>query len=245
MTEILMPWHNSLQMIADSHTFDVWHKFYLHHHVLHFDPDLLAHCDTVCAQPLLPVPEYSLCSIGPGRFDTILFLVKPEESGVRRYCAGRVHVIFKLPAHLSAVYPHPLVYVELFTPFSGDFNSTHRMHAISHNMYHGIHRTIIMPLIWVVAACHLIPFFSQFDKNFAFDCCDILSSGKNFFFNHYSSNFMFDIVDRWRMIQDRANEAKAAELRANEEEARRVRAARGKAARARLTQQVRNAAGSI
>ncbi|KDN33350.1 hypothetical protein RSAG8_13560, partial [Rhizoctonia solani AG-8 WAC10335] len=73
-----------LQLVTDSHTFDVWHEFYLHHRVLHFDPDLLAHRDTVRAQPPLPVPEHSLRSIGPGRFDTILFLVKPEESGARR-----------------------------------------------------------------------------------------------------------------------------------------------------------------
>ncbi|KDN39412.1 hypothetical protein RSAG8_08818, partial [Rhizoctonia solani AG-8 WAC10335] len=91
-----------------------------------------------------------------------------------------------------------------------------------------------MPLVWVVAACHLAPLFSQFKDGFPFDCCDVFSEGQDFLFNHYSSNFMFGLVDHWRVIQDQANEAKAAEHRANEEESRRIRAARGKAARARL-----------
>lgn len=110
------------------------------------------------------------------------------------------------------------------------------MHLVSHEMHRGIRRTIVMPLVWVVAACHLAPLFSQFDDDFAFDCCDVLSTGKDFFFNHFSSNFMFGLVDHWRMIQDRAEEAKAAEHQAREAEARRARATRGKAARARLVQ---------
>ncbi|KAG8741813.1 hypothetical protein FRC11_014605 [Ceratobasidium sp. 423] len=92
-----------------------------------------------------------------------------------------------------------------------------------------------MPLVWVVAACHLAPVFSQFADEFPFDGCNVLSVGKEFFFNHYLSNFMFSLVDHWRAIQDQADEAKAAELRAKEEEAQHVRAARGKATHARLT----------
>ncbi|KEP46644.1 hypothetical protein V565_188010, partial [Rhizoctonia solani 123E] len=223
-----------LQFVTESHTFDVWHKFYLHHRLLYFDPDLPARRDTVRAQPPPPVPEGSLRSIGTGSFDTVLFLTKPKESGIRRYRAGRIQVIFKLPAHLSTVYSHPLVYLELFTSFSGDLNSSHRMHTISQDTHRGVRRTIVMPLIWVVAACHLVPLFSQFDNDFPFDCHDVLSCGKEFFFNHYSSHFMFGLVDHWRMVQDQAKEAEAAERRANEDKERRVRADRGKAARTRL-----------
>ncbi|EUC55526.1 hypothetical protein RSOL_119190, partial [Rhizoctonia solani AG-3 Rhs1AP] len=73
-----------LQFVTESHTFDVWHKFYLHHRPLYFDPDLPARRDTVRAQPPPPVPEGSLRSIGTGSFDTVLFLAKPKESGIRR-----------------------------------------------------------------------------------------------------------------------------------------------------------------
>ncbi|KAG8684188.1 hypothetical protein FRC11_012493, partial [Ceratobasidium sp. 423] len=198
-----------LQFVTSDHTFDIWHKFYLHHRLLRFDPDLPARRDTIRAQPPLAVPDDSLRSVGPGKFDTVLFLAKPKESGV----------------HL---------YLELFTPFSRDFSTVHRMHTVSHDMHRGIRRTIVMPLVWVVAACHLVPLFSQFDHDSPFDCCDALSTGKEFFFNHYSSNFMFGLVDHWRMIQDKAAEAKAEERRAAEEEARRIRVARSKAARAKL-----------
>ncbi|EUC56571.1 hypothetical protein RSOL_188080, partial [Rhizoctonia solani AG-3 Rhs1AP] len=73
-----------LQFVTESHTFDIWHKFYLHHRPLYFDPDLAARRDTVRAQPPLPVPEGSLRSVGTGYFDTVLFLAKPKESGIRR-----------------------------------------------------------------------------------------------------------------------------------------------------------------
>ncbi|EUC56267.1 hypothetical protein RSOL_168070, partial [Rhizoctonia solani AG-3 Rhs1AP] len=31
----------------------------------------------------LPIPDHSLCSVGTGNFDTVLFLAKPKESGIR------------------------------------------------------------------------------------------------------------------------------------------------------------------
>ncbi|EUC58991.1 hypothetical protein RSOL_289920 [Rhizoctonia solani AG-3 Rhs1AP] len=225
-----------LQFVTHDHTFDIWHKFYLHHRPLYFDPDLPARRDTIRAQPPLPVPDNSLRSIGPGRFDCVLFLAKPQEFGIHRYRAGRVRLIFKLPPHLSTIYPHPLVYLELFTSFSKELSRTHRMHTISHDMHRGTRRTIVMPLVWVVAACHLVPLFSQFEEGFPFDCYDVLSTGKELFFNHYSSNFMFSLVDHWRMVQQKAAEAKAVERRAAEDEERHARAARGKVARARLVQ---------
>ncbi|KAJ1308222.1 hypothetical protein OPQ81_003944 [Rhizoctonia solani] len=240
MDEGILP---SLQLVTEGHKFDIWHKFYLHHRPLHFDPNLPRRRDTVRAQPPLAAPGHSLRYMRPGNFDTVLFLARPKESGIHRYRAGRVRLIFKLPPHLSTIYPHPLVNLELFTSFSGNFNSSHRMHTISHEMHRGIRCTIVIPLVWVVAACHLAPVFSQFDTDFAFDCCNVLSTWKDFFFNHYSSNFMFGLVDHWQMIQDRAKEAKAAEQQAREAEERRTRAARGKASRARLTQ-MRNEAGS-
>ncbi|CUA75711.1 hypothetical protein RSOLAG22IIIB_11943 [Rhizoctonia solani] len=214
-----------LQFVTEAHSFDPVATLSAHTHR--------------CLSQMVP-----FVLSGPGASIPSWFLAKPKEFGIRRYRAGRIRVIFKLPPHLSTIYPHPLVFLELFTNFSGDLNSSHRMHTISQDIHRGIRRTIVMPLVWVVAACHLVPLFSQFDNDFPFDGCDVLSSGTNFFFNHYSSNSMFGMVDRWRMIQDQAKEAEAAERRAKEDEARRIRADRGKAACKRL-HAMRNGTGSI
>ncbi|KAG8705479.1 hypothetical protein FRC11_009012, partial [Ceratobasidium sp. 423] len=71
-----------LQFVTRDHMFDLWHKFYLHHRPLCFDPDLQACRDTIRAQPALAIPGDSLHSVGPGKFDTVLFLAKPKESGI-------------------------------------------------------------------------------------------------------------------------------------------------------------------
>jgi hypothetical protein len=73
-----------LQFVTASHAFDLWYKFYLHHRPLHFDPDLVARRDTIRAQPPLPVPDHSLRSVGTGNFDNVLFLARPNESGICR-----------------------------------------------------------------------------------------------------------------------------------------------------------------
>lgn len=115
------------------------------------------------------------------------------------------------------------------------------MYTTSHDLYRGIRRTVVVPLVWVVAACHLAPVFGQFPDNFPFDRHDLLSAGRDFFFNHYSSHFMFGLVDHWRAIQAKFNEAKAAKVRAIQEEAARAKAAKAKAARAKLVQTHKNA----
>ncbi|KAB5587526.1 hypothetical protein CTheo_9035 [Ceratobasidium theobromae] len=145
-----------LQPVTRWHRFDVWHKFYLHHRPLCFDPDLPRRRDTIRTQPPALVRANSSHPPGPGSFDTVLFLMKTNEFGIHKYRAGRVRVIFKLPAHLRNYYPHPLVYLELFTPFPKSLIESHRMHTTSHDMHHGICRTAVVPLVWVVAACHLV-----------------------------------------------------------------------------------------
>jgi hypothetical protein len=110
------------------------------------------------------------------------------------------------------------------------------MYTTSHELHCGVRRAAVMPLVWVIAACHLAPRFDQFDDIFPFDRHDLLSAGKLFFFNHYSSHFMFGMVNHWRAVQEQIDEAEAAARRAVEEEAARARATRGKVLRARLVQ---------
>lgn len=110
------------------------------------------------------------------------------------------------------------------------------MHTTAHDIYRGTRRAAILPLVWVVAACHITPAFSQLAETFLFEHHDLLSIRKDFFLNHYSSHFIFRVIDHWRAIQEKIDESKAAERRALEEEAARVKAARTKAMRMRLVQ---------
>ncbi|KAG9099175.1 hypothetical protein FRC07_010554, partial [Ceratobasidium sp. 392] len=71
-----------VQTVSLQHKFNVWHKFYLHHPRLHFDPDQPPCRDTIRAKPPAPNREGSMRSIGPGSFDTVLFLARPREFGI-------------------------------------------------------------------------------------------------------------------------------------------------------------------
>lgn len=108
------------------------------------------------------------------------------------------------------------------------------MHTTSPDMHRGARRTVVVPLVWIVAACHLAPHFGQFNDDFPFERHDLLSVANEFFFNHYSSHFVFGMVDHWRAIQEKIDEAKAAEDRAREEEATHAKAIRAKAMRVKL-----------
>lgn len=62
------------QLLSPLHSFNVWHRFALHHHPLPFVPGEAPKCDVVHAQP--PVGQ---C---PGEFDTVLFVDPPKKSGL-------------------------------------------------------------------------------------------------------------------------------------------------------------------
>lgn len=73
-----------MQRVSRHHSFDVWHKFYLHHRPLHFDPDQPPHRDTIRAKPPGAVRVGSLRGAGLGTFDAVLFLAQPEKFGIYR-----------------------------------------------------------------------------------------------------------------------------------------------------------------
>lgn len=71
-----------MQPVSRHHSFDVWHKFCLHHRPLYFDPDQPPHCDTIRAKPPAAARVGSLRDAGPSTFDTVLFLARPEEFSI-------------------------------------------------------------------------------------------------------------------------------------------------------------------
>ncbi|CUA70823.1 Protein NYNRIN [Rhizoctonia solani] len=211
-----------LQFVTADHAFDVWHKVYLHHRPLVFDPDQPPRRDTIRAKPAPPVREGSKRDAPIGTFDTVLFLARPDETGIflqqtndKGYRAGRVRAIFSLPSHLLDSYPDPLVYLDLFSPFPKSLAISHGMYTTAHDEYR---------------------VFGQSPQGFPFERHDLLSMSKQFFFNHYSNHFIFGVVEHWRRVEAKADQAKVARLREIAEEAARAKAARGKAARARLVQ---------
>lgn len=73
-----------VQPVTPDHEFDIWHKFYLYHEPLHFDPDQPPHRDTIRARPAVASPPDSVRPDRPGTFDTVLFLARPDEFGIHR-----------------------------------------------------------------------------------------------------------------------------------------------------------------
>lgn len=110
------------------------------------------------------------------------------------------------------------------------------MYTTSRDEYHGERRSLVIPLSWVVSACHLVPAFGEFEARSPFHQQDIMSTGKRFFLNHYANHFIFGLVDHWRTIKAKADAVKAAEAVAAKAEAARAKAARAKATRVRLVQ---------
>ncbi|KAJ7212604.1 hypothetical protein GGX14DRAFT_323568, partial [Mycena pura] len=72
------------------------------------------------AIPAVPPKGRSLGS--PAIFDTALVAENASDyvpaSGLSGLCPARIHLIFELPSHLGK-YPHPLAYIEWFTPLNG------------------------------------------------------------------------------------------------------------------------------
>lgn len=100
------------------------------------------------------------------------------------------------------------------------------MHTTSHDLGRGKRRALVIPLTWIVAACHLAPLFNQFEPKFQIERHDLLSVGQHFFLNHYANHFIFGLMDHWRAVKAKVNEANTA---------------RAKAARAKATARTKSA----
>jgi hypothetical protein len=122
------------------------------------------------------------------------------------YRAGRVRAIFTLPAYLLYVYPSPLAYVELFTPFSAFVSPFHGLHTTSHYCHpSGKRRAAVIPVRDIVLASHISPQFQQQPLNELqlHAQLDLLSIGKRFFLNHYYNHSLFMLVEHWRKVKAR------------------------------------------
>ncbi|KAG9090344.1 hypothetical protein FS749_000623 [Ceratobasidium sp. UAMH 11750] len=173
------------------HEYPVWHRLYLRHEVLPFDPDWPRR-DVIRARL---ADEDRECA-----FDTALILNDRDKFGLHRYRASRVHAIFALPSSFQYLCSDPLVYVELFSPFSTSTSSHHRMHSLSHLRYFdGKRRAAVLSVFDLAAACHLAPQFKRLDPELDLSLLpDLLTVSQYFFLNHYYNRYMYHLVNHWR-----------------------------------------------
>ncbi|QRW03214.1 hypothetical protein RhiLY_02213 [Ceratobasidium sp. AG-Ba] len=172
------------------HEYPLWHRLYLRHDALPFDPEWPRR-DVVRSRPASGDQESS--------FDVALALEHRERPGLHRYRAVRVRAIFALPRGFEELYPHPLVYVELFTPFSHAISPYHAMHSLSQLRRLGKRCTAVLPALDLAAACHLAPDLTRLDIDLS-SFPDMLDTSLYFWLNHYYNRFFYFLVNHWRTI---------------------------------------------
>ncbi|KAG9087826.1 hypothetical protein FRC06_002349 [Ceratobasidium sp. 370] len=183
------------------HYFLLWNRIYLHHHPLPFDPKH-AKQDVIHAQPQM----HHLGDV----FDVALLLQRKEVFGLNHaylfpygYRVGRVRVIFSLPKELEWLCSHPLVYVELFNPFSPTTSSYHALNTTSHALTpEGKQRVAVVLAHDIVAACHLAPQFQRLDPSVQLRLRpDLLEKSQYFYHNHFHNHYIFGLVEDWQSTQ--------------------------------------------
>ncbi|KAG8710043.1 hypothetical protein FRC08_017694 [Ceratobasidium sp. 394] len=173
------------------HEYPVWHRLYLRHDALPFDPEWPRR-DVVRARPESTDQD--------SVFDVALYLHDSEQFGIHRYRAGRVRAIFSLPPSFHYLYPHPLVYVELFRPFSISISPHHRMHSLSQlRESNGKLRAAVLSVFDLAVACHLAPQIKRLDPELHLRSLpDLLTHSQYFWLNHYYNRYIYRLIEHWR-----------------------------------------------
>ncbi|QRW14314.1 hypothetical protein RhiLY_13313 [Ceratobasidium sp. AG-Ba] len=173
------------------HEFPVWHRLYLRHEAPWFDPEWPRR-DVIRARPHSDDHDSA--------FDVALLIHDREKFGLHRYRAARVRAIFALPRGFKHFCSHPLVYVELFTPFSLSVSPHHSMHTLSHlRHFDGGRRSAVVSSLDLAAACHLAPQIKRLDPDLNLNTrLNMLSVSRYFYFNHYYNRYIYRLVDYWR-----------------------------------------------
>jgi hypothetical protein len=114
------------------------------------------------------------------------------------YNACRVRAIFELPDVLRNTCPEKLVYVELFNNFSERPLYNIGLFTTSHSLHDGRRVAAVLRLADVHMACHLAPRYSTFHPERSLTLrSDVLDLCRTFFFNIFSSYFIFELMRHW------------------------------------------------
>ncbi|KAG8724800.1 hypothetical protein FRC09_013986 [Ceratobasidium sp. 395] len=151
------------QLLDDDFYFGVWTKFTLVHKPLPFAPLVGPKNDLVRARPARI--SQRIARQRPSVFDTVLVEHDPEAHGMRRYCAARVRVIFRLPRFCHELTSEPLAYVELFNQLTSPTITPHRLFQTSHRVRDLKRITRVVPLSDIRMACHLVPQLDPYTRH--------------------------------------------------------------------------------
>ena len=95
-------------------------------------------------------------------------------------CITQVWAIFQLPEKYGH-FPHPLIYIEWFTPFNTPVPDLH-LYSISHSTHGGCHNASIIPVTCLEHIIHLLPKFGWvMNRSWAAD--DVLEKCSLFYVN--------------------------------------------------------------
>ncbi|CUA73051.1 Ig-like and fibronectin type-III domain-containing protein C27B7,7 [Rhizoctonia solani] len=181
----------------------VYARFKLVHNCLPFAPLTGGRTDLVRATPARR-NRHGVMTRAPC-FDTVLIEQDYDALGLQRYRAGRVLIIFILPAWFSQVYPDPLAYVELFDDFTLP-SALHRLSATKPLLSGGKRVRKIVPLSKIRMTCQLVPDYWRLRRQFPnlriTAETDTLSIANRFFLNRHISYYFFSLTDHWRRVAE-------------------------------------------
>lgn len=120
---------------------------------------------------------------------------------------GQVCTIFRAPDQYSKIAPHPLAYIEWFTPLHIRDEDLGMFSVARSTRQQWLYATII-PITQIARTCHLLPNFGK-SKNPSRTSQNILDRCERFFVNPYLRHSDFVIlrllVDEWLKLQTRTH----------------------------------------
>ncbi|KAJ4463313.1 hypothetical protein C8J55DRAFT_494445 [Lentinula edodes] len=125
----------------------------------------------------------------PAQFETVLARKSLPDSqedldvlGKDGLHVAQVHAIFDLPSQLGS-FPHPLAYVEWFTPLR-KLDKVTQMYRVERSMRGKIHNSSIIPITYIACSCHLVPFYGKHaDPSWSSE--KVLDQCQHFYLNPY------------------------------------------------------------
>ncbi|KAH7877102.1 uncharacterized protein C8R40DRAFT_1159941 [Lentinula edodes] len=129
------------------------------------------------------------CKYTPAQFETVLARKSLPDSredldvlakdGLH---VAQVRAIFDLPSQLGS-FPHPLAYVEWFTPLR-KLDKVTQMYRVERSMRGKIRNSSIIPITYIARSCHLVPFYSKHaDPSWSSE--KVLDQCQHFYLNPY------------------------------------------------------------
>ncbi|KAE9388346.1 hypothetical protein BT96DRAFT_1074145, partial [Gymnopus androsaceus JB14] len=143
--------------------------------------------DIIHATAAQAAKQWKYC---PAQFDTVLawkelpkgHSIPLDGLGPNGLHVARVRAIFNLPAELGT-FPHPLAYVDWFTPLRKVDKDT-LMYRVEHSERNHIRVSSIIPVTYISRSCHLVPFSGKC-TNRSWTSESILDKCKSFLLNPY------------------------------------------------------------